>query len=98
MIRVVLPLHLRRLAGVEGEVLLELGAQPTQGALLDALEQRHPALRGTIRDHLTLRRRPFLRYFACEQDCSHHGPETPLPDAVAGGAAPFLIVGAMSGG
>jgi hypothetical protein len=98
MIRVVLPAHLRTLARVEGEVLLELDRQPTQRALLDALESRYPVLRGTIRDHATERRRPFVRFFACEQDLSHEGPDTPLPEPVAAGLEPFLVVGAMAGG
>ncbi len=98
MIRVVLPAHLRKLARVEGEVNLELRGELTQRALLDALEARYPALRGTIRDHVTRKRRPFVRFFACEQDLSHDPPDTPLPAAVTTAAEPFLIVGAMSGG
>jgi len=99
MIRVGLPTHLRRLAGVEREVALEVTAQPvTAAAILDALEARYPVLRGTIRDQVTLRRRPFVRFFACAEDLSHQAPETPLPDAVARGDEPFLIVGAMAGG
>jgi sulfur-carrier protein len=98
VIRVVLPAHLRTLARVNGEVTLEIGRQVTQRALLDALEADYPTLRGTIRDHVTQARRPFVRFFACEQDLSHESPDAPLPDAVASGAAPFLIVGAMAGG
>jgi hypothetical protein len=98
MIRVVLPLHLRTLAQVTGEVRLEVPGAATQRAVLDALEARHPVLRGTIRDHATLRRRAFVRFFACQQDLSHELPETPLPDAVASGAEPFVILGALSGG
>ena len=98
MIRVVLPHHLRTLARVEGEVELQVEPPATLGSVLDALEARHPALRGTIRDHGTLRRRPFLRFFACEEDLSHEPPDAPLPDAVALGAEPFLVVGAMAGG
>ena len=98
-IRVVLPAHLRTLARVDAEVDLEiLEAAPTLGSALDALELRYPALRGTIRDHSTLRRRPFVRFFACEQDLSHKPPETPLPEAVAKGDEPLLIVGAIAGG
>ncbi len=98
MIRVVLPAHLRTLARVDGEVKLEVMGAVTQRALLDALEARYPMLRGTIRDHVTQNRRPFVRFFACEQDLSHELPDAPLPDAVATGAEPFLIVGAMAGG
>lgn len=98
MIRVVLPTHLRTLAGVQGEVHLHLEAPVTQHTLLDALEARYPVLRGTIRDHATLRRRPFLRYFACEQDLSHEPPDAPLPISVTLGADPFLIIGAIAGG
>jgi sulfur-carrier protein len=98
MIRVVLPTHLRTLACVEGEVQLHLEGPVTQRAVLDALEVRYPMLRGTIRDHVTQRRRAFVRFFACEQDLSHAAPEAPLPDAVATGAEPLLIVGAMAGG
>jgi len=98
MIRVVLPAHLRTLAGVEGEVKLPVEGPVTQRAVLDALEARYPMLRGTIRDHLTHRRRPFVRFFACKQDLSHEPPDAPLPDAVATAAEPFLIVGAMAGG
>jgi hypothetical protein len=98
MIRVVLPLHLRTLAQVSGEVKLELTAPATQRAVLDALEARHPVLRGTIRDHVTHKRRPFVRFFACEQDLSHEAPDAPLPEAVATGAERFMIVGAIAGG
>ena len=98
MIRVVLPAHLRTLAHVDGEVKLHVEGQVTQRAVLDALEARYPMLRGTIRDHVTQRRRPFVRFFACEQDLSHELPDAPLPDAVATGAEPFLIVGAIAGG
>ncbi len=97
-VRVKLPAHLRRLAGVDGEVTLAVERPVTQQAVLDALEARYPVLRGTIRDHVTHRRRAFLRFFACEQDLSHSGPGTPLPDAVAAGTEPLLIVGAMAGG
>lgn len=98
MIRVVLPFHLRTLACVEGEVLLEVFPPATLGAALDALEARYPVLRGTIRDHGTLRRRPFLRYFACQADLSLEPPEILLPIPVANGSEPLLIVGAMAGG
>ena len=98
MILVVLPAHLRTLAHVDGEVKLEVEGQVTLRAVLDALEARYPVLRGTIRDHVTRQRRAFVRYFACEQDLSHEPPDAPLPDAVATGAEPFLIVGAMAGG
>ena len=98
MIRVVLPAHLRTLARVDGEVTLDVKGELTQCSVLDALEARYPMLRGTIRDHGTLKRRAFVRFFACEQDLSHESPDAPLPDAVATGAEPFLIVGAMAGG
>ena len=98
MIRVVLPPMLRTLARVDGEVKLHVEGQTTQRSVLDALEARYPMLRGTIRDHTTKRRRAFLRIFACEQDLSHESPDAPLPDAVATGAEPLLIVGAMAGG
>ena len=98
MIRIVLPAHLRTLARVSGEVTLNIEGQVTQRVVLDALEVRYPMLRGTIRDHVTLKRRPFVRFFACEQDLSHESPDAPLPDAVATGTEPFLIVGAMAGG
>ena len=98
MIRVVLPHHLRTLARVGDEVQLEVHQAATLGAVLDALEARYPVLRGTIRDHGTLKRRPFVRFFACEQDLSHEPADTPLPAAVAQGAEPFFVVGAMAGG
>jgi len=98
MIRVVLPSHLRSLARVEGDVELEVEGQVTQRAVLDALEARYPMLRGTIRDHVTQQRRPFLRFFACEEDLSHESPDAPLPDAVASGAEPLWIIGAIAGG
>ena len=98
MIRVVLPVPLRALAQVDGELALEVAAPVTQRAVLDAVEARYPMLRGTIRDQLTQRRRPFVRFFACERDLSHEPPDAPLPDVVATGAEPFLIVGAMAGG
>ena len=98
MIRVVLPFHLRTLARVDGEVELQVEGLATQRSVLDALEASYPMLRGTIRDHATGRRRPFLRFFACQQDLSHDPPDTPLPDAVAIGAEPFLVVGAIAGG
>jgi len=93
-----LPQHLRTLARVEGEVKLEVDGPVTQRSVLDALEGRYPVLRGTIRDHVTQQRRPFVRFFACEQDLSHELPDAPLPDAVATGAEPFLVVGAIAGG
>jgi sulfur-carrier protein len=98
MIRVVLPAHLRTLARVDGEVEIEMEGPVTQHAVLDALEARYPMLRGTIRDHVTLRRRPFVRFFACAQDLSHESPDTPLPEAVVLGTEPFMIIGAMAGG
>ena len=98
MIRVVLPTHLRRLAQVDGEVQLQVEGPVTQGSVLDALEARYPALRGTIRDHGTLRRRPFVRFFACEEDLSHEPADAPLPDDVATGREPFVVIGAMAGG
>ena len=98
MIRVTLPAHLRKLAQVDGEVRLEVEGQVTQRSVLDALEARYPMLRGTIRDHITQRRRAFVRFFACQQDLSHEAPDAPLPDAVATGAEPFMIVGAIAGG
>jgi len=98
MIRVILPGHLRKLASVSGEVKLDVAGQITQGSVLDALEASYPMLRGTIRDQDSGRRRAFIRFFACEEDLSHEQPEAPLPDAVASGAEPFLIVGAMAGG
>ena len=98
MIRVVLPAHLRTLARVDGDVKLELGGPVTPGAVLDALEAAYPMLRGTIRDQVTHRRRAFLRFFACGEDLSHEPADTQLPETVATGAEPFLIVGAMAGG
>ena len=98
MIRIKLPEHLRTLAYIEGEVQLHLDGDVTQRAVLDALETRYPMLRGTIRDHVTGRRRAFVRFFACEQDLSHELPDAPLPDPVVRGAEPFLVVGAMAGG
>ncbi|PYX90693.1 MAG: hypothetical protein DMG68_00930 [Acidobacteria bacterium] len=98
MIRVVLPPHLRNLAHVEGEVKLEIEGRPTLRSVLDTLELRYPMLRGTIRDHVTLQRRPFLRFFACEEDLSHMPPDTALPDAVVSGAEPFIVLGAIAGG
>ena len=98
MIRVALPFHLRKLSGVDGEVELEIEGPVTQRSILDALEARYPVLRGTIRDHVTQKRRAFVRFFACEQDFSHELPDTPLPEAVASGAETFVILGAMAGG
>jgi molybdopterin synthase sulfur carrier subunit len=98
MIRVVLPTHLRTLARVDGEVKLDVKIQATQRSVLDALEARYPMLRGTIRDQVTQQRRAFVRFFACEQDLSHELPDTLLPDAVAMGAEPFLVIGAIAGG
>ena len=98
MIRVILPAHLRTLAQVGGEVKVEIQGQATQRSVLDALEAGYPMLRGTIRDHVTQERRPFLRFFACEEDLSHEAPDAPLPDAVASGAEPFLVIGAIAGG
>ena len=98
MIRVEIPAHLRTLAGVKGEVTLEVEGQVTQRSVLDALEARYPVLRGAIRDHVTQKRRPFLRFFACQEDLSHELPDAPLPDAVAAGTEPFLIIGAIAGG
>lgn len=98
MIRVVLPAHLRTLARVDQEVQIEVASEVTQRSILDALEASYPMLCGTIRDHVTRRRRPFVRFFACEADLSHELPDAPLPEAVANGAEPFLIVGAMAGG
>lgn len=98
MIRVVLPYHLRTLARVDGEVKLEVPGDVTQRSVLDALEASYPVLRGTMRDHVTLKRRPFVRFFACEEDLSHDSPDMPLPEAVVSGAEPFLVVGAMAGG
>jgi sulfur-carrier protein len=98
MIRVILPHHLRTLAQVQGEVHLEVAGPATQRSVLDALEARYPMLRGTIRDQATEQRRPFLRFFACEEDLSHEPPDAPLPDAVASGAEPFIVIGAIAGG
>ncbi len=98
MIRVLLPTHLRRLAQVEGEVLLDVAGPVTQRAILDALEARYPTLRGTVRDHVTLRRRDFIRFFACQEDLSHEPADALLPDEVASGREPFLIIGAVAGG
>ena len=98
MIRVVLPQHLQTLARSGSEVTLEIAGPVTQGSILDALEARFPVLEGAIRDHVTKKRRPFLRFFACAQDLSHDAPETPLPDAVASGAEPYVILGAIAGG
>jgi molybdopterin synthase sulfur carrier subunit len=98
MIRVVLPFHLQKLAKVEGEVQLEVAAPVTQRSILDALETRYPVLRGTIRDHVTQKRRAFVRFFACEQDLSHDPPDTPLPEVIATGAESFVVLGAMAGG
>jgi molybdopterin synthase sulfur carrier subunit len=98
VIRVVLPAHLRTLARVKSEVRLEIDGVVTQRAVLDALESRYPMLRGTMRDHVTQRRRPYVRFFACEQDLSHEAPDEPLPAEVVNGAEPFLVVGAMAGG
>jgi molybdopterin synthase sulfur carrier subunit len=98
MIRVVLPPHLRTLAHVDGEVQLDVAGPVTVRSVLDALEARYPVLRGTIRDHVTLQRRAFLRFFACEQDLSHDSPDAPLPDAIASGKEPFIVLGAIAGG
>jgi hypothetical protein len=98
MTRVVLPYHLRTLARVDGEVTLEVEGPVTQRSVVDALEARYPTLRGTIRDQATQQRRPFVRFFACEQDLSHESPDAPLPEAVASGAEPFVVVGAIAGG
>ncbi len=102
MIRIILPTNLRRLANIpdagDGEVKLEVAGAVTQRSVLDALEARYPMLRGAIRDHVTQQRRPFLRFFACEEDLSHESPDAPLPDAVARGAEPLLVVGAIAGG
>lgn len=98
MIRVVLPAHLRTLARVDGEVKIDVTGPVTQRSVLDALEAAYPMLRGTIRDHVTKQRRPFLRFFACEEDLSHESPDAPLPAAVVEGTEPYLVVGAMAGG
>ncbi len=97
-IRVVLPTHLRRLAQVEGEVKLEVAGPVTQRTILDALEARHPTLRGTVRDHVTQQRRAFVRFFACQEDLSHESADAPLPEEVTSGKEPFLIIGAVAGG
>jgi hypothetical protein len=98
MIRVILPLHLRTLAGIQGEVALAVEPPVTQRSILDALEAHYPMLRGTIRDHATLKRRDFLRFFVCNEDASLDSPDAPLPDAIATGAEPFMVVGAIAGG
>jgi hypothetical protein len=98
MIRVILPPHLRNLAQVSGDVELEIAGNVSLRSVLDALEARYPMLRGTIRDHVTQQRRPFLRFFACEEDLSHQSPDIPLPDAVASGAEPLIVLGAIAGG
>jgi hypothetical protein len=98
MIRVILPPHLRNLAHVGAEVTLEVQSPVTQRSVLDALEARYPMLRGAIRDHVTLQRRAFLRFFACEEDLSHESPDAPLPEAVASGKEPFIVIGAIAGG
>ena len=98
MIRVFLPTHLRRLAGTDREVSLDVAAPVTQRSILDALESKYPMLCGTIRDHVTQERRPLVRFFACEEDLSHDPPDTPLPEAIANGSEPFYIIGAIAGG
>jgi sulfur-carrier protein len=98
MVRVVLPAHLRNLAGVADEVQLDVAGAVTQRSVLDALERQYPVLRGTIRDHVSLQRRPFIRFFACEEDLSHESMDAPLPERVAEGAEPYLIIGAIAGG
>ncbi len=98
MIRIMLPAHLREIAHVDGEVKIEVQGQPTLGSVLDALEASYPMLRGTIRDHVTRQRRAFVRFFACEEDLSHEPPESVLPNQVASGAEPFMVVGALAGG
>lgn len=98
MIRVILPFHLRTLANVGAEVQLDVSSPVTQRSVLDALEARYPMLCGTIRDHVTLKRRPLLRFFACEEDISHDSPDAPLPDAIASGREPFFVIGAIAGG
>ena len=98
MIRVVLPAHLRKLAQVDGEVQVDVAGPVTQRSVLDAVEARYPMLRGTIRDHTTQKRRAFVRFFACEQDLSHESPDAPLPETVANGKDPFLVIGAIAGG
>ena len=98
MVRVILPYHLRNLARISGEVQLEVNAPVTQRTVLDALEARYPMLCGTIRDHVTQKRRPLVRFFACQEDLSHDPPDAPLPEAVANGSEPFYIIGAIAGG
>ena len=98
MIRVTLPAHLRKLAQVDGEVQVEVKGAVTQGSVLDALEEKYPMLRGTIRDHVTHKRRPFVRFFACQQDLSHEAADTPLPETIANGTEPYMIIGAIAGG
>ena len=98
MIRVVLPSHLRTLARIQGEAQVDVEGPVTQRSILDALEAKYPMLSGTIRDHVTQQRRPYVRFFACEQDLSHASPDTPLPDAVANSDEPFLVIGAIAGG
>ncbi len=98
MIRVIIPAHLRTLAKVDGELSLEVPAPVTQASVLHAVEEKYPMLRGTIRDHGTLRRRPFIRFFACEEDLTHESPDTPLPQDVVSGKEPFMIIGAIAGG
>ena len=97
-IRVTLPFHLKNLAHSDNEVTVEVSPPITQRSILDALEARYPMLRGAIRDHVTLQRRPFLRFFACEEDWSHESPDTPLPEAIASGKEPFMVIGAIAGG
>jgi hypothetical protein len=98
MIRVILPQHLRTLANVSDEVQVDVEGRATTRAILDALEARYPVLQGTIRDHITLKRRPYVRFYACEEDLSHESPDRPLPEAITTGKEPFLVVGAMAGG
>ena len=98
MIRVTLPPHLRKLAHIDGEIQVEVAGPVTQRTVLDAIEARYPMLQGTIRDHVTLKRRAFVRFFACGEDLSHEPPDAPLPDAIASGAEPYMIVGAIAGG
>jgi hypothetical protein len=98
MVRVLLPYHLRTLAAVDGEVQLDVATPVTPNSILDALEARYPMLRGTIREHVTLKRRPLIRFFACEEDWSHESPDTVLPEAIANGTEPFWVVGAIAGG
>jgi sulfur-carrier protein len=98
MIQVVLPAHLRTLAGVGSEISIEIAGPVTQRSVLDAIESHYPMLRGTIRDHVTHQRRPFLRFFACQEDLSHEPPDAPLPEAVSSGKEPFMIIGAIAGG